>query len=708
MVMKPWLMTVVVFACACGAAQAQGEAAADQDRQAAFGALKYRSLQAEAAIDTLLHPPGSAPDGDPRIYFGSAVSLELRQLRVAMDGGTPVTQDVAPEEARAVAGSGRLLWLEAASLPDGPHRVQATVLAADAAHPDAGVQTFEADVQVDFEQDGAALELNLGSASLLKPAALQVREHRAKDAPRGWLQRTLGRIEGLAQSDGGFVTGSGDDPRVRYAAYLSQLGRDDAAAVELLGVSQSAPAQALPDSFWLTLAAALRLAHLPDQAAAICDQLDARGAERQAVGVERLRLGLLQHRFGNVAEAEKQLLSARDRLPQDRVQDWQVAYAQLQFERQQYAAALYTLHSGNDERIDAYRYMDQSVEAVRTGAFRRYNLAVAMIHEGDAARGLSLLDLVGRLKSGDSELLALRDKANLTLGWHFLREKQGATAMGILGRVRSEGRYAAPALLGMGWAELEPGGRKFERVRIENDADDPLNPLPAAVRNSLIQLGVFEPETRGEVGPRSFSREKPAATREEGLRRALSFWNYLAQRDAREPAVQESLLAIAYAYDGLGDEAGTRAAYDRAVAALEAQKQAIAAHQASIRDNGLSRNMDGAGGEAGLARLMDRFGLPPEDSATALYGSVDRYLDLARLKRRLAEQRSALAARGSAAPDGAGLRAELGSAQAAEGLALDALAQQQLERQKDGIDGYLKLAYFAAARASDQHFDHGP
>jgi hypothetical protein len=708
MVMKPWLLVVVGLACVSGAAQAQGDAAAPDDgRQAAFGALKYRTLVAEAAIDAVLHPPGSAPDGDPRIYFGTAAALELKHVRVTIDGGAPVEQDLSPAEARTVAGTGDLFWLEAASLPDGAHQVHVAVLANDATKPDAGVQSYEADAQVDFEQDGAALELNLAGSSLLAPARLEVREHRAKAEPRGWLQRALSKVGGLAQPDGSFVTGSSDDPRLRYAAYLSRLGRDDAAAVELLAVSQEAPADALPDAFWLTLAAALRQAHLPDQAATICDQLDARGAEREAVGVERLRLGLMQHRFGNAAEAEKQLLSARNRLPADRVQDWQVAYSQLQFDRQQFAEALRTLRDGNAERIDAYRYMDQSVEAVRTAAFRRFNLAVAMVHEGDEARGLSLLDLVGRLKSGDSELLALRDKANLTLGWHFLRDKQGATAMGILGRVRSEGRFSGRALLGMGWAELEPGGKRFERVRIDNDADDPLNPLPAPVRNSLIQLGVFEPEMRGEVGPKNFSRERPAATREEGLRRALSYWNYLAERDPREPAVLESLLASGYAYDTLGDTSRARAAYDRAIATLEARRQALAEHAAAIRGGALSGGIDGLNDDGGLAPVMDRLDLPPEDSAAALYASVDRYLNLARLKHGLAELRSALAGRTGASADSSDLLTQLASAQLTEARTLNALAQQQLDLQKDGIDGYLKVAYFAAARASDNNLDHG-
>jgi hypothetical protein len=705
--MNRWLAAVAGLACAFGAAaQSPDDAAApDGGRQAAFGALKYRMLEAQAAIDAVLHPPGDAPDGDPRIYFGSeASSFELKQVGASVDGGPGAAYTLDPPESRALAG-GRLLWLEPAALPDGPHRVHATVQAADAAKPELGIQTFDLDAAVDFEESGAALEFSLAGATLLQPAHLEMREHRARPASRGWLRRTLQRIASAAQTDGGFVDGGEADPRVRYAAWLTRLERHDAAAVELLAVRRQAQEDALPASFWLDLAAALRQAHLPDQAAAICERLDAAGTERQAVGVERLRLGLLQYRYGNAAEAEKQLLSARDRLPPDRVQDWQLAYAQLQFDRDQYAEALRTLQRGNVESIDAYRYMDQSVEAVRTSAFRRYNLAMAMVHQGDEARGLSLLDLVGRLKSGDSELLSLRDKANLALGWHFLRDKQGATAMGILGRVRSEGRLSDRALLGMGWAQLEPGGRKFERTRLDSDAEDPLDPLPAPVRNSLIQLGVLEPETRGEVGPRNFTREKPAATREEGFRRALSFWSYLAGHDPRDPAVQEGLLAIAYAYDSLGDTPRAREAYGRAIAALEQREQAIAAHEGYIAADGLRGGLDGAGDAAALARLMDGLDLPPEDAATSLYVSIDRYQDLDRLSRRFTQLQAALQARGGADP--APQLAELEAARGVEAQTLETLAQQQLERQRAGVDDYLKMAYFAAARAQDSRLDQG-
>ena len=103
----------------------------------------------------------------------------------------------------------------------------------------------------------------------------------------------------------------------------------------------------------------------------------------------------------------------------------------------------------------------------------------------------------GRTESNDPELLSLRDKANLALGWHFLQQKQGRTALGVLGRIRSEGLASNRALLGMGWAQLAPAGERLKRPQLgDNSArsTDHISDLPAPVRNSLERLRLLEPE----------------------------------------------------------------------------------------------------------------------------------------------------------------------------------------------------------------------
>ncbi len=101
---------------------------------------------------------------------------------------------------------------------------------------------------------------------------------------------------------------------------------------------------------------------------------------------------------------------------------------------------------------------------------------------------------------------------------------------------------------------------------------------------------------------------------------------------------------------------------------------------------------------------MDRLHLMPGDSSRALYASIDRYRDLGRLQHRLTDYQTALAGSansGEAGADLAALLATLDSAQQSEADNIQSLAQAELDQRRDGIDGYLKAAYFAAARATD-------
>ena len=86
-------------------------------------------------------------------------------------------------------------------------------------------------------------------------------------------------------------------------------------------------------------------------------------------------------------------------------------------------------------------------------AYAQFNLGVALVRKGRLGDASTMLDAVGRLESSDEELLALRDKANLALGYAHLQAEQPALAKPILQRVRLQGPQSNKALLGVGWAE---------------------------------------------------------------------------------------------------------------------------------------------------------------------------------------------------------------------------------------------------------------
>ena len=121
--------------------------------------------------------------------------------------------------------------------------------------------------------------------------------------------------------------------------------------------------------------------------------------------------------------------------------------------------------------------------------YAKFNVGVALVRSGRVEEASVLLDELGEMDPFNEELTALRDKANLALGYALLQDGQPYAAKTPLQRVRLEGPFSNKALLGVGWADAE----------LEN------------------------------------------------YNRALVPWMELRGRDLLDPAVQESMLAIPFA-----------------------------------------------------------------------------------------------------------------------------------------------------------------
>ncbi len=136
-----------------------------------------------------------------------------------------------------------------------------------------------------------------------------------------------------------------------------------------------------------------------------------------------------------------------------------------------------------DQRINAERYMLLAQLMMRQGryddaiaalgnwhgapdwtAYAQFNLGVALVRRGRLPEAIGYLDRVGNIQTRSEELLALRDKANLALGFALLQAQRAAEAKPILQRVRLEGPYSSKALLGVGWADAGMG--EFKRALI--------------------------------------------------------------------------------------------------------------------------------------------------------------------------------------------------------------------------------------------------
>src|SRR5262249_14816527 len=86
-------------------------------------------------------------------------------------------------------------------------------------------------------------------------------------------------------------------------------------------------------------------------------------------------------------------------------------------------------------------------------AYARFNCGVALVRQNRLSDADPFLSGVGSMLADTPELEALRDRANLALGFAYLQANEPARARPALARVRLNGPYSNKALLGIGWAD---------------------------------------------------------------------------------------------------------------------------------------------------------------------------------------------------------------------------------------------------------------
>lgn len=207
--------------------------------------------------------------------------------------------------------------------------------------------------------------------------------------------------------------------------------------------------------------------------------------------------------------------------------------------------------------------------------YTRYNVGVALVRAGDLLQGAGMLDSVGTMAAPDAESQALRDQANLAMGYGFLRTDQGATARPLLKRVRLGGPHSNLALLGAGWAELAPDGKPQMNLYLSpvGCVEDATRVLPESLlilrrppRSACDRERTFKSRVFFEQAP-------GAASEAERYRRALIPWQTLIRRNPADAAVQEALLAVPYAYSRLKDREQAIEHYRNAISRYETERE---------------------------------------------------------------------------------------------------------------------------------------
>jgi len=142
--------------------------------------------------------------------------------------------------------------------------------------------------------------------------------------------------------------------------------------------------------------------------------------------------------------------------------------------------------------IDQGRH-DQAIEVLNAwrgknewATYAKYNLSVAMVRSGRINSAVGMLDELGQLDPYNEELSALRDKANLALGYAYLQDGQPLSAKPVLQRVRLSGPFSNKALLGVGWADAEIDN--FQRALVPWMELRGRNLLDPAVQESMLAI----------------------------------------------------------------------------------------------------------------------------------------------------------------------------------------------------------------------------
>lgn len=276
------------------------------------------------------------------------------------------------------------------------------------------------------------------------------------------------------------------------------------------------------------------------EAGEIFTQLIEKGAEPAVRDRAWYFLAKIRYQRGFHAEAAEALSRIEKNLPPELEEDRVLVKANVLMALGDYAGATTALN--------AVPGIEKEISEGTTSAhlYARYNLGVALVRNGDAAKGAALLDQIGKAPTpprATEEFRSLRDKANVALGLASLQADKPEAAGPFLERVRLNGPQSNKALLGFGWAY-------------------------ASVKDH---------------------------------KQALVPWTELADRDASDSAVLEASIALPYAYGQLGAFGQALDRYNAAIDLFERENKGLDESIAAIRSGKLVEGLleQNAGDEMG-------------------------------------------------------------------------------------------------------------
>jgi len=179
------------------------------------------------------------------------------------------------------------------------------------------------------------------------------------------------------------------------------------------------------------------------EAAEIFERLLAGNVEPDTRNRTWFFLAKIWYQRGYLSEAQSALANIEGELPDILRREALMLNAQILIDAGEYDAAIALLQNWKGR--------------TEWASYAKFNVGVALVRSGRVNEAAELLNELGAMDPFNLELTALRDKANVALGYALLQDGQPNAAKSPLQRVRMEGPFSNKALLGVGWADAELG-----------------------------------------------------------------------------------------------------------------------------------------------------------------------------------------------------------------------------------------------------------
>lgn len=369
-----------------------------------------------------------------------------------------------------------------------------------------------------------------------------------------------------------------------------------------------------------------------------------------------LSLAQVQYQRGQTGEALASLQRIRGTLPSQAQQERLLLSAMIHMQQADFGKAVEVLRQLGQKSL-VQQLSEKSVWAT----YGRFNLGVALFRQGEEKEGRQLLEDVGTAPADTDEAHALRDKANLTLAFHYLSKNDPEKAQQYFVKTRLQGPLSSRALLGLG---------------------------------------------------RAYSAK-------ENYKKALVPWLKLSELDASDPAVQDGLLAVPFAFGKLEAFKQALEYYQQALEKYKAEMEQVRAAEVAVNNGVLVEKLArSVGNQAADQRwLVQELPNTPggrylwqlfatNEFQETLKNYAQLRLSLGRLEQwssQIDEAKSLLAPshRRKLEKKVLELQAELLAMLERTQMHLKLLAQEALERRKQRLLGYAGEARFSMAQIYD-------